>query len=102
MAAAFHADQRIHHPLNAPLDDIFPDLAKLKPRWPTPAAKLSNYVHAVQKYDYQRDKHIAKRGDDDLIILNIYWFKYLQLVINSHSANRFQHSHDASQHGNRF
>jgi hypothetical protein len=89
MAAAFHAAQRIHHPLNAPLDDIFPEMAKLKPRWPTPAVKLSNYVYAPQKQEYLEDKYIPQRGDDDLIILNIYWYTFLEPVIYSHTANRF-------------
>jgi hypothetical protein len=59
----------------------------LKPRWPTPAVKLSNYVHAAQKQDYQDDKYRPQRGDDDLIILNIYWYTSLESVIYSHTAS---------------
>lgn len=73
MAAAFSPENRIHKPLTSPLEDLHPHLSHLKTRWPVAAHKLAEFTtKSPKRADYSHGRHLSERGDDDLIILNVY------------------------------
>lgn len=78
MAAAFRPQDRIHYPLRAPLEEINPTLSHLKARWPISSHKLLSFTtQNPQKPDYSYGRHKPSRGDEDLVVLNLYrWVQY--------------------------
>ena len=89
MAAAFKEEDRTHYPLVSPLEDFHPHLAHRKPRWPTSAYKLYGFTNkGPLRPDYTHGRHRSQRGDDDLIILNLY--RYVTIELNAyHEFNHF-------------
>jgi len=72
MAAAFHAVDRTHPPLTAPLEDLHPSMSHKKVYWPTSAPKLREFTNEARGTDYSYGRHLSHVGDGDLIVLNIY------------------------------